>query len=372
MNTRTNAGLTGVVCALSLAAGRPALGYVVAKDPNGHTEHWVGSSISFRAPAAFPDGLDATQARAAIESAAQTWSAASGLAIGVDGISEGGPGYDPTSSDNHNDIFFFDESWPYMSGVIAITIVTLDASSGALLDADIVFDAKDRQFAILPAGHAPGGEYDDVQNTATHELGHALGMAHNPDLKEATMYPGAQAGETSKRALSSDDVAGIQSIYDGQVSAVGCSAGAGGGSALAAWLVLPLALFRRRRWRPTLATSFALIAIAASPLARADGRSKDVREVLAKGRVTKSSSRWEGRRLIVTDITVRVDTCDQAPCPEQIQVTRLGGRVGNIEQIVNGESSPREGDAVDMSLRRDDRGQLMVTGVRRLAAPVKP
>jgi hypothetical protein len=42
----------------------------------------------------------------------------------------------------------------------------------------------------------------DVQNTLTHELGHALGLAHAPS-QFSTMYATSQPGETSKRVLDS-------------------------------------------------------------------------------------------------------------------------------------------------------------------------
>jgi MYXO-CTERM domain-containing protein len=52
----------------------------------------------------------------------------------------------------------------------------------------------------------------DVQNTATHEEGHSIGLAHSLDPL-ATMYATAPAGETSKRILSDDDIAAVCTIY---------------------------------------------------------------------------------------------------------------------------------------------------------------
>jgi hypothetical protein len=55
----------------------------------------------------------------------------------------------------------------------------------------------------------------DVQNVATHELGHWLTLL---DLcgggdSDKTMYGYTYAGETKKRTLDSDDIAGINYIY---------------------------------------------------------------------------------------------------------------------------------------------------------------
>jgi hypothetical protein len=52
----------------------------------------------------------------------------------------------------------------------------------------------------------------DVQNTATHEFGHFLGLAH-PPVEAATMYAYAPPGQTSKRILNQDDINGICDIY---------------------------------------------------------------------------------------------------------------------------------------------------------------
>jgi len=60
---------------------------------------------------------------------------------------------------------------------------------------------------------APG--YFDVQNVATHELGHWLDLLdlYGSGDTEATMYYQIEPGELKKRSLNSDDIAGIRSIY---------------------------------------------------------------------------------------------------------------------------------------------------------------
>jgi hypothetical protein len=55
------------------------------------------------------------------------------------------------------------------------------------------------------------GEYD-IQGVATHEYGHALGLAHSSD-PNATMAPSHSDNWIQARSIEPDDVAGIQAIY---------------------------------------------------------------------------------------------------------------------------------------------------------------
>ena len=52
----------------------------------------------------------------------------------------------------------------------------------------------------------------DLANTATHEIGHVLGIDHSPrDRRDDVRL--APLGETSKRTLARDDIRAICSIY---------------------------------------------------------------------------------------------------------------------------------------------------------------
>ena len=56
----------------------------------------------------------------------------------------------------------------------------------------------------------------DVQNTATHEFGHAagLGHVHPPKAGCLTMYPYVAFGEIQKRTLGLGDKLGMQTLYN--------------------------------------------------------------------------------------------------------------------------------------------------------------
>ncbi|MBA7643606.1 hypothetical protein ES703_51337 [subsurface metagenome] len=55
----------------------------------------------------------------------------------------------------------------------------------------------------------------DLQNIATHELGHSVGLGDLYDdvASEETMYGLSEYGETKKRTLYLGDIAGIQKLY---------------------------------------------------------------------------------------------------------------------------------------------------------------
>ncbi|HEY4182031.1 MAG TPA: hypothetical protein VGM90_34545 [Kofleriaceae bacterium] len=157
--------------------------------------------------------------------------------------------------DMKNVIKFRDDSWCrpkigndmmrcYADSAAGITTATYvdDMNSdrdGAIVDADVEINGKN--FTITNDGMTlgdPNGIQSDLRNTLTHELGHLLGLEHtclamgdpprfdgtgapvpscsmasSPDITEATMYPFQDSGETKKRTLEADDIAGICSVY---------------------------------------------------------------------------------------------------------------------------------------------------------------
>jgi hypothetical protein len=160
--------------------------------------------------------------------------------------------------------------------VIGLTTVTYSPKTGEIIDADIELNAAPVYKLNLPgklftavdgpkctgAEPVPGTcvEYD-IQNTLTHELGHALGFDHvmNP---ASTMFASADIGEVSKRIIDSGTLRGFCTVYgkmkDGECVASseqplqppapvtgGCSA-APPSPLLLALLMGPLARRRRR------------------------------------------------------------------------------------------------------------------------------
>ena len=82
-------------------------------------------------------------------------------------------------------------------------------STGQILETDIKFNTD---YAFKTDGSA---DAYDVQNIATHELGHSLALADLYDSADSdkTMYGYAAKGETKKRTLTQDDMDGITYLY---------------------------------------------------------------------------------------------------------------------------------------------------------------
>jgi matrixin len=129
----------------------------------------------------------------------------------------------PNNNDCLNVIGFSDAASDFPTGTIAFTeVVTATGtapftfcsnqtanSDSVISDADIEFNPT-IQFSTTGS---PGANQFDVQSTATHEIGHLLGLDHS-GLVHTVMFP---FGDTSlagvNRTLSTDDIIGIASLY---------------------------------------------------------------------------------------------------------------------------------------------------------------
>lgn len=78
--------------------------------------------------------------------------------------------------------------------------------------ARITLDLEENWFVSTQEVCGTRGDKLDIQNAFTHELGHAIGLAHSTD-KLSSMYPQIRPGETLRRTLSKGDVLGIKTLY---------------------------------------------------------------------------------------------------------------------------------------------------------------
>lgn len=83
------------------------------------------------------------------------------------------------------------------------------SSGSRIIDADIVFWDGAYRFFTGSSGCSSGFYVEDI---ATHEFGHALGLGHSAS-PAATMYATTSSCNTSTRTLDADDIAGVRALY---------------------------------------------------------------------------------------------------------------------------------------------------------------
>lgn len=119
--------------------------------------------------------------------------------------------YNDAYTDNINSVSF--GSYPD-DNVIAVTSVWGyfygAPSTRQIVEWDMLFNT----YWPWGDGEDPNTELMDLQNIATHELGHSAGMGHPGDAcTEETMYSYSALDEIKKRDLSVGDIAGILELY---------------------------------------------------------------------------------------------------------------------------------------------------------------
>lgn len=120
-----------------------------------------------------------------------------------------------------NEIYFSDDPSIFGSGVIGIALVSYKDSTGEILEADIVLNdsisfSSDKDSALY------------LGNVLTHEMGHFLGLGHEPVL-ESTMFYQAERGQYK---LSLADKQSILQLYNNDNTLGGIEGKVVGGSNL--------------------------------------------------------------------------------------------------------------------------------------------
>jgi Matrixin len=153
-------------------------------------------------PAGKPAGL--TGDHAAIAAAAVPWANAGAAFSFTEGaLTDAGTGACSTGGDGHNTV-----GWAPLSGsLLAVTCALFTASPSGQAN-ELEFDTQIDPTRDWSTG---GPVHVDLQSVLTHEFGHALGLAHEPD-PAAMMYADYTAG-VIKRDLTPGDMAGEIALY---------------------------------------------------------------------------------------------------------------------------------------------------------------
>ena len=163
---------------------------------------WIANPVPYYINPANNDVTEAA-AIAAIQTGGSAWSMQTNAntSLYYMGLTAG----TTLQNNGKNEIFFRNTS---NGNVIAETYWWAD-SNNHLIDADIVFYDGGFTFFTGTTG-CSGGVY--IEDTATHEFGHVLGMGHST-VTTATMYPTMSWCTTDWRTLDPDDQSGIEALY---------------------------------------------------------------------------------------------------------------------------------------------------------------
>jgi uncharacterized protein (TIGR03437 family) len=112
-----------------------------------------------------------------------------------------------TTSDGVYQIYWLENSTTTADGlnlagafaVSRLTTYTNGPRAGEIIDASLVFNGNQYNWATDGRGNAA-----DLQEVATHEIGHGIGISHSP-IGGSTMFPRTGPGRTQGRSLQTDD-----------------------------------------------------------------------------------------------------------------------------------------------------------------------
>lgn len=175
---------------------------------------WDDPSFSgFLVDPANSRGLSRRDILSAVGAAADTWAGVTTAGVLPSCELESGLSADEDNPDGRNEVVFGDVAY---ANAIAVTIVWGifggPPSDRKIIEFDMIFDDVDFDWSAEGTGIA--GKMD-LQNIATHELGHAVGLGdlYTSSCAEVTMYGYSDYAEIDKRTLEPDDVAGLVALY---------------------------------------------------------------------------------------------------------------------------------------------------------------
>jgi len=167
---------------------------------------WQKLPVNYIINSTNPQGLDVNFIGSAVFNSSETWDNATGQELMNNSYT-----FDNSVSygvqDYKNAITFGNYT---KEGVIAVTTIWYNPALKAIAEFDVMFDTD------WTWGDAEGNlSVMDLQNIATHELGHGVGLAdvYETACSDVTMYGYSDYGEIDKRTLEAPDIKGLQTLY---------------------------------------------------------------------------------------------------------------------------------------------------------------
>ena len=188
-----------LLCAGSLAWGATAYAYTFlaagVKWPTPTVQYYLNPATS---------DMPEADVLAAIQAAANGWVLQS--TANIQPSYRGKTTRSTVTVNGTSDIFFREES---NGNVYGQTYVWWNGSN-QIIEFDMIFYGGTFTFFAGASGCSGTAFY--LQDAASHEFGHALGLGHSA-IAGTTMYPSMSSCSTLARTLEPDDIAGIRALY---------------------------------------------------------------------------------------------------------------------------------------------------------------
>jgi len=198
----------------------PAAAFLVQSSQSGSDPvvqaSWVIDEVSYLIDASGSADLGADETARILRQSFAVWNDVAGSRLRL--IDAGISTNRKASLRDRRNLVIFDETGdvlgaPAGSGIIAVTRINSDATSGEIFDADIVFNGRDFRFSAAPAS-----DRILLSDVAVHEIGHFIGLDHTPlagaPMQRPTMNPFYFSdGPGEATSLAVDDLTGMRVLY---------------------------------------------------------------------------------------------------------------------------------------------------------------